>query len=158
MCFGFLTYFPKQESLQTCTMFNKLDLCESRLPENGGYDKNIWKLNGCDLGEFLNPNSTHLWKLYGDVVEQCAEYNKECSKSCNESISNAKQHPCHQGDVGIFNQFLLSRVEPRYGRHFLNVMRKCGQAQAQLPGPAGSATSASLSYIGSVLLLLSMIL
>lgn len=36
MCFGFVTFYPRQEVLPLCMDFADIDLCEAGKEENGG--------------------------------------------------------------------------------------------------------------------------
>ncbi|XP_061195555.1 tyramine beta-hydroxylase-like [Saccostrea echinata] len=93
MCFGFLTYYPQQNSYtQFCTSFKNVLLCKRYLPRlQGVYDNCSWRAfrSGQDKVEM---------EITKQLKSECGN-KTTCSRACADAVEAMARHPCLQGDI-----------------------------------------------------------
>ncbi|XP_060600292.1 dopamine beta-hydroxylase-like [Ruditapes philippinarum] len=98
MCYGFLTYYPRQNFMQTlCIQWKSIQRCVRKLPKFGGvYD-------GCEWRSFTE-GSNKAVLAQGFSKDICGYYNqnKQCNSNCTDFSQKILQHPCLKGDLGDF--------------------------------------------------------
>merc|ERR1712062_753836 len=150
MCFGFLTYYPRQTGFMVLGIeFGELNTCDYALKENGGTGYGMSYVDGCQMGNREAADT----RIVTSIMEACADYRDGCSADCSATIKRIKaQDPCYRGDMGLYYQWQIYQtdVTGTYGLQFLNIMRKCDESQqptlAPPPGPIGAASAIATSF------------
>ncbi|XP_061173634.1 DBH-like monooxygenase protein 2 homolog [Saccostrea echinata] len=102
MCFGFLTYHPK-ESLTVARCTQWLDISENALHVYG--DKVI---NGCNTTAFSDDNHPATAAFLKSVFENC-EMLTGCLPECRAFLAEAMKNPCVSGSMGTYYRDLAAR-------------------------------------------------
>ncbi|KAK3590298.1 hypothetical protein CHS0354_007712, partial [Potamilus streckersoni] len=101
MCFGFLTYYPKNNFIYNdCSQWNSISICDWENDE----------IQGCrhkDIGNISIPQTAHIFK---SVMENCVSLGK-CQKECLAVVREIKKHPCFQGDMDILLRLRVVGIE-----------------------------------------------
>ncbi|XP_076454722.1 uncharacterized protein LOC143289580 [Babylonia areolata] len=123
MCFGFLTYFPKEPQLLQpwCTSRRSMISCERTIPE-------LWNkpIYGCPWRAFIRPPSQEAVAMVTQVLGTCYSSSRElvCSSTCRAVLRKIRQHPCFVGDMGYY---VVSKVRQysKHGEAFANAWFTC---------------------------------
>lgn len=93
MCYGFLTYYPVQNFLQTlCIQWKSVQRCIRKLPKFKGI------YNDCNWRSFIEGSNKAV--IFSNDTCGYYKYNKQCSSDCTDFSQKLLQHPCLQGDLG----------------------------------------------------------
>ena len=111
MCFGFLTYFPKEKSLLQpwCTSRRSLISCERTLPA-------LWDrpIQGCAWRAFIRPPSPEAVGIIRHVLGTCYKGAQlTCTEPCRALLEETRRHPCFVGDMGYY---IVEKVR-QYSQH-----------------------------------------
>lgn len=121
MCYGFITYYPsKNIRAGLCMNWKSVQRCQRYLPKFHGL------IGSCEWRQLLNVSNPVTQKLFGNMQEQCPNYDKErqCTEKCAKVAAMAKQHPCLQDDdIGDFIRFKLA-THPK-GKVLVDMLKKC---------------------------------
>ncbi|ESO98732.1 hypothetical protein LOTGIDRAFT_158680 [Lottia gigantea] len=112
MCFGFITYFPKQNlNISLCTSWKSIPMCVIRSGQS---------YNGCYLQEFLKFSEARFMWLFNAVMEFC---DKQCSTQCLEVVEEIETLPCL---IGEFREYVKHFMEgsPQF-REFFKIFENC---------------------------------
>ncbi|KAJ8300555.1 hypothetical protein KUTeg_022074 [Tegillarca granosa] len=91
MCFGFITYYPKQKiRIPYCTMWKSVHKCKRYLPEFKGV------YNGCKWMEFVNKTNPRTQMMVGTLRHVCSEMeiSGKCPQACIEKVEEFRKDPC----------------------------------------------------------------
>ena len=121
MCYGFITYYPKQE-IRTgfCMSWKSVQRCRRYLPK---FQRMIGSCNWTQLFDTSDPVTQTLYK---NMQEQCPNYatHRKCSTDCSKTAAMASQHPCLQdNDIGDFIKMKLERQQT--GEVLVDLLDKC---------------------------------
>mgnify|MGYP000222864908 FL=1 len=114
MCYGFITYYPVQNFLNTvCIAWKGVQRCVRKLDKFNGY------YGDCKWKTFENNLKTELGRLFAD--DSCGQYmvGNVCNEKCVAEARAFLQHECLKGDMG---EFLVGRT--RTQKYFM-VLQKC---------------------------------
>lgn len=121
MCYGFITYYPKQEiSTGVCMNWKSVQRCRRYLPK---FQRMIGSCNWTQLFDTTDPVTQILYK---NMQEQCPNYatHRKCSTGCSKAAAMASQHPCLQeNDIGDFIKWKLERQQT--GEVLVDLLDKC---------------------------------
>lgn len=121
MCYGFITYYPKQ-GIRTgfCMNWKSVQRCQRYLPKFHGL------VGSCQWRQLLSPSNPVTQKLYNTMQDQCPNFEKnhKCTDDCFKVVTMANQHPCLQdNDIGDFIKFRMSRQQE--GTLLVDLLDKC---------------------------------
>lgn len=118
MCYGFLTYYPRQNiTIPFCTTWKSVARCRRHLPKFGGI------IDGCPWRKLLNFKDSETEKLYGGILSECADSEQQCETGCESVVSDARSHVCLRGDIGDYIMWRQSKHP--IGRQVTSHLRKC---------------------------------
>ncbi|WAR31632.1 DOPO-like protein, partial [Mya arenaria] len=92
MCFGFLTYYPKQaisEGSSSCVSWKDIPLCLMELENN---------VMGCNFKNIHNLSNPVTRSIYDSVTSQCQPFGP-CQPKCLPVVQDLLQQPCYIGDM-----------------------------------------------------------
>ncbi|XP_046360947.2 uncharacterized protein LOC124138380 isoform X1 [Haliotis rufescens] len=122
MCYGFITYYPKQNlPIPWCTARKSVQKCDRYLPK---FRNN--SIDGCFWLAFLQATNQDTINIFTSVLGHCfdiATGENSCTDSCLSAIEAARKHPCLSGDIGsyIISKFRHTSI----GFKFLNALFTC---------------------------------
>lgn len=117
MCYGFITYYPVQNFLNTvCIAWKGVQRCIRKLDKFKGY------YGDCKWKTFENNIKAELNRLFAN--DSCGQYATEgvCNSKCVSEAKAYLQHTCLQGDLG---EFLVGRT--RTLKYFM-MLKTCAKA------------------------------
>ncbi|XP_021380223.1 uncharacterized protein LOC110467403 [Mizuhopecten yessoensis] len=120
MCFGFMTYYPRQNiPMPYCTTWKTVEKCKRYLPQFGGV------VNDCPWKTFLSSKNPDTRRIVGNVLSLCSNINgsrdRQCSDRCTETVEESREHVCLQGDLG---ELLMYKIRIKYPE-VVNYLSKC---------------------------------
>lgn len=121
MCYGFITYYPKQGIMTGfCMSWKSVKRCRRYLPKFHGL------VGSCEWKQLLDASDPVTQTLYNTMQKQCPNYEKtrKCSDSCSKVATMANQHPCLQdNDIGDFIKWKLGKQQ--IGSVLMDLLDKC---------------------------------
>ncbi|XP_045188429.2 dopamine beta-hydroxylase-like isoform X2 [Mercenaria mercenaria] len=119
MCYGFLTYYPRQNFLQTlCIQWKSVQRCVRKLPKFKGI------YNGCEWRSFTEgSNKAVISQAFSNDTCGYYHHHKICSSNCTDFSQKILQHPCLQGDLG---DFIGKRTKMP-----IDILRSCAESSAE---------------------------
>ncbi|KAL3870626.1 hypothetical protein ACJMK2_038674 [Sinanodonta woodiana] len=92
MCFGFLTFYPKNHyPLPFCNQWKNISMCD--------WQKDV--IQGCRHKDIYNMSIPETSAIYRSVTENCASLGN-CQKECLPIVKEIRKHPCFQGDMDTY--------------------------------------------------------
>ncbi|KAK3604316.1 hypothetical protein CHS0354_025443 [Potamilus streckersoni] len=89
MCFGFLTYYPKNNlPYPRCNQWKSISVCD--------WEKDV--IQGCRHKDISNMSIPETLAIYRSVMDNCAPLGN-CQKECLAVVKETRKHPCFQGDM-----------------------------------------------------------
>ncbi|KAL5011657.1 hypothetical protein ScPMuIL_010208 [Solemya velum] len=121
MCYGFLTYYPRQNiTIPFCTTWKSVARCRRHLPKFGGI------VDGCKWRQLLDSKDPETLKLYGGIMSKCAGSQQTCEAECKSAVKEARSHVCLRGDIGDYIMWRQSKHA--IGRQITSHLTKCYSA------------------------------
>ncbi|XP_069119453.1 dopamine beta-hydroxylase-like [Argopecten irradians] len=118
MCFGFMTYYPRQNiPMPYCTTWKSVEKCKRYLPQFGGV------VNECPWRKFLSSKNPDTRRIVGNVMSLCSNrsHDNECSDRCTETVEESREHVCLKGDLG---ELLMYKIKIKFPE-VVNYLSQC---------------------------------
>ncbi|KAK3720939.1 hypothetical protein RRG08_047505 [Elysia crispata] len=123
MCFGFLTYYPRQSlGHPWCVSMKKFPSCERHLPALGRR-----AFDGCHWWVFRNISHPETRQRIGSVLNLCFPDHTDklvCSQKCRDIAQQIVSHPCLKGETGSYMIDWYKKADP-ITRTFLDAIFTC---------------------------------
>ncbi|XP_050414252.2 uncharacterized protein LOC126828504 [Patella vulgata] len=140
MCFGFLTYYPKEHIMfSSCTSWKSVPSC---VVSKGMTYK------GCNLSNFLRLRNFEFILLFHKFRKLC---DISCSDTCLEVVDALRLVPCMQGDFREYIADLTKHIEQF--RQFFTILKLCSKESR-----VGASISHSVNFSCNSILIINCLL
>ena len=123
MCYGFLTYYPKENlKVQSCTQWQTIS--EYALHREDPI------INDCNMAEFYNSYHPTTAAFIKSVFDNCAMLTG-CVQECRDFLPEAMKNPCVNGSMGAYMRKIA--VERSWSERFamFTALDSCNAELAQ---------------------------
>ncbi|KAJ8300821.1 hypothetical protein KUTeg_022340 [Tegillarca granosa] len=125
MCFGFLTYHPKQSwQTQFCSSWKGLPAC--KIWSNAG---DFPVIDNCKWHTLFNVSHPYSKDLYNGVSQNCVPFGP-CTPECLEEVKRIQNHPCIKSDMGDYLKYTGTIRQDMQSIRFYAGIDSCSAALA----------------------------